>query len=148
MLTFNSWYYSFSPYVAPHLRANDMGGEGVRLILYPLIGVMQISSWATDLSALHGYSVIIGGFLASSMIGAIYLSPMVWLGLRGRRSQVLRKLTICTFGVSAIALLIAELANIGSISTISGVVFVLSSMVSSGATVALLVRNLFSRKTN
>jgi len=40
MKTFNAWYYSFSPYVADFISKQPLLKEVMKILLYPLIGMM------------------------------------------------------------------------------------------------------------
>lgn len=82
MAAFNAWYYSFSPKVAvfigdkPHLR------EAMKLFLYPLIGILHLSTLAHTAFGLNcEFGIVMAGLVASSLIGAIYFSPITMLAL-------------------------------------------------------------------
>lgn len=69
----NSWYYSFSPYVAKNVRDNLDAREVMRDILYPLIGSLALSSDVyLVLSVYPEYATLISGLTASCMIGIFY----------------------------------------------------------------------------
>ncbi len=74
MTVFNSWYYSFSPYVADYERQQPWLQQIVRTSIYPLLGILTISE--KGFSAVQGdYGALIAGTIASSMIGAVYFWP-------------------------------------------------------------------------
>jgi streptogramin lyase len=84
MRAFNAWYYSYSPTVANYISTHDSVKVGMRYALYPLIGILHVSSnvfsafsFAPELAAL------VAGLVASSMIGLVYLalpiSGILWL---------------------------------------------------------------------
>ena len=74
MNVFNSWYYSFSPYVADYERQQPWLQEIVKTSIYPLLGILTISE--KGFSAVQGdYGALIAGTIASSMIGAVYFWP-------------------------------------------------------------------------
>jgi len=74
LILFNSWYYSFSPYVASYISDHSNTREMMKGVLYPLIGSLALSSGL--FSILAGYpepATVLSGLLASCMIGAFYL---------------------------------------------------------------------------
>ena len=74
MNVFNSWYYSFSPYVADYERQQPWLQQIVKTLIYPLMGILTISE--KGFSAVQGdYGTLIAGTIASSMIGAVYFWP-------------------------------------------------------------------------
>ena len=74
MNVFNSWYYSFSPYVADYERQQPWLQEIVKTSIYPLLGILTISE--KGFSAVQGdYGALVAGTIASSMIGAVYFWP-------------------------------------------------------------------------
>ena len=74
MNVFNSWYYSFSPYVADYERQQPWLQQIVKTSIYPLMGILTISE--KGFSAVQGdYGALIAGTIASSMIGAVYFWP-------------------------------------------------------------------------
>ena len=74
MNVFNSWYYSFSPYVADYERQQPWLQQIVKTSIYPLLGILTISE--KGFSAVQGdYGALIAGTIASSMIGAVYFWP-------------------------------------------------------------------------
>jgi hypothetical protein len=80
---FNAWYYSFSPSVANVIANNDPLRAPVRVLLYPLLGVLGISaltystfSWAPE------FAIVMAGVVASSLIGLVYLTPFALVSVR------------------------------------------------------------------
>lgn len=83
MEVFNAWYYSFSPSVAKVIASNDPLRAPVRVILYPLLGVLGVSAFVY--SAFGGapeFAVVMAGLVASSLIGLVYLTPFTFVGMR------------------------------------------------------------------
>ena len=83
MEVFNAWYYSFSPSVAGVIASNEPLRAPVRVLLYPLLGVLGVSaftysvfSWAPE------FAVVMAGLVASSLIGLVYLTPFTFVGAR------------------------------------------------------------------
>ncbi len=148
MLAFNSWYYSFSPYVAPYVKSSDAGAEVMRLVLYPLIGITRISAYVADIATLYVHGLVLVGLVASSLIGGSYLSPVLFFGLRGKRLRSVAKLSASILGISSMALMAGEVVGSGTFLAISSAAFVISSMMSSAAIAAFGLRSLPSRKAS
>ncbi len=147
MSVFNAWYYSFSPHVADYERERPWLQQAVRGAIYPLIGILQISEVGYS-SAEGEYGAVAAGFIASSMIGALYFWPFA-ISLRQVRAGRLDY----RFVLSLIAVVFAFLA--GSIITanmlalmLATSLFVLTilsiSAVVSARMITLLVRKLHS----
>ena len=78
MSVFNSWYYSFSPTVAQYETAHPVARDIARVMLSPLIWILQLSSltYAT-LAVQPEIGIVVAGMLVSSLIGLVYLAlPM------------------------------------------------------------------------
>ncbi len=77
MNVFNSWYYSFSPAVADYERETSWLKPLVRASVYPLLGILDLSTAVYDLLSFDKEAAIMGaGLTASSLIGAIYFAPL------------------------------------------------------------------------
>lgn len=89
MAVFNGWYYSFSPQVADFERDQPWLKEAVRVSVYPLLGILDLSTRVHDALAFNGEAAIVGaGLTASTLIGLLYFAPLsTALALRGRRRQ-------------------------------------------------------------
>lgn len=89
MVVFNSWYYSFSPQVADFERDQPWLKEAVRVSVYPLLGILDLSTRVHDALAFNGEAAIVGaGLTASTLIGLLYFAPLsTALALQGRRRQ-------------------------------------------------------------
>jgi hypothetical protein len=92
MIAFNAWYYSFSPYVAGYLNGHWVERAVMKGVLYPLIGILGLSSLA--FSATSGFpelAALLSGLVASSLIGAFYLGlPLSLVRVRVRRLRGLK----------------------------------------------------------
>jgi hypothetical protein len=83
MDVFNAWYYSFSPSVASFIAANDPLRAPMRVLLYPLLGILGLSSLTYSLfGSSPEFAVVMAGLVASSLIGLVYLTPFTFLGMR------------------------------------------------------------------
>ncbi len=73
MKVFNSWYYSFSPNVAHFENSHSIIRSGMRMVLYPLIMILHLSSWTFPLlGSVPELAVLSTGILASFLIGFTY----------------------------------------------------------------------------
>lgn len=74
LLIFNTWYYSFSPYVATYVGTHPNTRGITQAVLYPLIQILTAAAdLYTVLPAYSEYATLLTGLLASSTIGVIYL---------------------------------------------------------------------------
>ena len=94
MIVFNSWYYSFSPYVANYLTDHWVERSVMKGVLYPLIGILELSSLTfSATSVFPEFAVLFSGLVASSLIGGFYLGLPLSIvrgkirRLRGFRAQ-------------------------------------------------------------
>jgi hypothetical protein len=140
MASFNAWYYSFSPAVADYERQSPALQSVVRVGVYPLIGILDLSALAYDVLSLAGMNseagIVIAGLTASSLIGLVFFTPIPALLaiLKDWRlnSSRIRQISALTWLVAAATVaaasftLIQELMMFGSgllvISTIFAVV--------------------------
>jgi len=91
MQVFSAWYYSFSPSVAQFIANNDPIRAPIRVLLYPLLGVLEISAFTYSLlSAAPEPAIVIAGLVASSLIGLVYLTlPMLFAMTRLRKRKAI-----------------------------------------------------------
>jgi len=77
MVAFNAWYYSFSPYVADFISKQPLLKEVMKILLYPLIGILHISaSTYSVFSFSPELAIVVTGLVASGLVGIIYLAPL------------------------------------------------------------------------
>jgi len=150
MVVFNAWYYSFSPSVAQFIASNDPIRAPIRVLIYPLLGILSLSSAVFSLfNSVPEFAVVITGFVASSLIGLVYLTLPTVLGMRRllrRRSIKIDAVVKGSFAVlaTALALLAAgELVGSFLLLAVAGSVIVLVCLITvpSVAALALLRRN-------
>lgn len=84
MSVFDTIYYSFSPTVADWERQNPILQETIKTALYPLLGILQLST-ISHTGESSEFSVLSSGFIAASLIGATYVWPAGFV-LRGVRN--------------------------------------------------------------
>jgi len=83
MRVFNAWYYSFSPYIADFISKQPLLKEAMKILLYPLIGILHISaSTYSALSFSPELAIVATGILASGLIGITYFAPLSLITLR------------------------------------------------------------------
>ena len=118
MQVFNAWYYSFSPSVAQFIASNDPIRAPIRVMLYPLLGILGISAltyswfaWAPE------FGVLMAGLVASSLIGLTYFTAPALVGmqalLRKRRisAKILGKVSLASLAIALTMLTIGEVAG-------------------------------------
>jgi hypothetical protein len=118
MQVFNAWYYSFSPSVAQFIASNDPIRAPVRVLLYPLLGILGISAlihswfaWAPE------FGVLMAGLVASSLIGLTYFTAPALVGmqalLRKRRisAKILGKASLASLAIALTMLTVGEVAG-------------------------------------
>jgi hypothetical protein len=135
MTAFNAWYYSFSPTVAQYESQAPAARSIARVILYPLMGILQLSEFtfvafgpASELGALAA------GLLAGALIGLAYLSLpalcLLWSLRRRLKASVrgrLGKIIASTFTLLLFGFLIAELFQLSALMMISSAGLVLAA---------------------
>lgn len=88
MRVFNAFYYSFSPTVARATLANPAVGFLVRALISPLIATLRISSWVPRLPPLNSeLTTLLGGVLASSLVGLIYVTPFAFFMMIRKKTR-------------------------------------------------------------
>ncbi|MEO9363385.1 MAG: CFI-box-CTERM domain-containing protein [Nitrososphaera sp.] len=89
MNVFNGWYYSFSPNVADYERGQDWLRSAVRTSVYPLLGILDLSTSVFHALSFNNEAAIMGaGLTASSLIGLLYFAPLsAVLAVAGRKKR-------------------------------------------------------------
>jgi hypothetical protein len=118
MQVFNAWYYSFSPSVAQFIASNDPIRAPIRVLLYPLLGILEVSAFTYSIfSASPEFAIAIAGLVASSLIGLTYFTAPALVGmqalLRKRRisAKILGKASLASLAIALIMLTIGEIAG-------------------------------------
>jgi len=136
MYMFNSWYYSFSPAVARYEIDNPPARYTARVLLYPLIGILQISSLTySKLAFQPEVAILAAGILASSLIGLVYLAlPVAGLCLlfrnvlNSRRKNRMTKSILMLLLVLLIGYCLSELFALATVMMVVSAGFVLAFM--------------------
>jgi hypothetical protein len=93
MTVFNEFYYSFSPNVASIIADNSPLRAIMKVILYPLIGILHLSSATFSTFSLNvELGVILAGFVASILLGVIYFMPIPLLLSRLKKYKISKKI--------------------------------------------------------
>ena len=91
MAVFNSFYYSFSPNVAEYVASDAVAKSMLKFLLYPLIKILSFAELSSRPFTFNGeLGVLVAGLVASALIGAVYVFPMLLtpLVLMSRRKML------------------------------------------------------------
>ena len=112
MQVFNAWYYSFSPSVAQFIANNDPIRAPMRVLLYPLLGVLGVSAFTYSLlSGTPELAVVVAGLVASSLIGLVYLTlPALAAFSTFAKRRKIRITSIARVSLAVLAVALALLA--------------------------------------
>ena len=92
---FNAWYYSWAPTVARFESGNTALRSAVRTVILPLLGSLYVSSILFDwLHFAPELAALVSGIVASSMLGAVYLTPITLTVVYCRRKHRIGRSTI------------------------------------------------------
>ncbi|MGH9923279.1 MAG: CFI-box-CTERM domain-containing protein, partial [Nitrososphaerales archaeon] len=140
MNVFNAWYYSFSPYVADYERNNPWLQQIVKAAIYPLIGILLLSE--TSYASFSGeYGAVIAGLTASSLIGAVYFTPLALLIRKARPYKLSLRVPLIVFGAVVVSILVGIVSNSTPVLMASTAAMVLSTLIFS----ALLLAKVLER---
>jgi hypothetical protein len=129
MTVFNVFYYSFSPSVASIISGNEVLRDAMKVILYPLIGILHLSSAAFSLFSFSPeLGVVMAGLVASSLIAMVYFTP--WALLFSFLKKLMPsarsiRLTGLVWAGSVVAMALAEAATSSPLMMASTGAFVL-----------------------
>lgn len=139
MNVFNSWYYSFSPTVADFERQQPWLQQSVKVIIYPLLSILYLSEQAH--SQIGGeLGVIVAGVIASSLLGAIYFSPMALISKMVRKGNFNCKLLL-VFAICCISLVVSLVIGDQNVMMVTTSIFVLATIGTSSLFFANMVTN-------
>lgn len=158
MVAFNAWYYSFSPNVANYLNSHGVERTIMKGVLYPLIGILFVSSHVfSATSAFPEFAAILSGLLASSLIGAFYLGlPLSLIRTKIRRlrgwemQRVLEKILGVAVLIGLAGILLGEFLTYTPLMIVSSSATVLATLfLAALATSAAISKRLmkFARNT-
>ena len=110
MNVFNAWYYSFSPQVADYERQQPWLQQTVRIAIYPLLGILQMAEKAYAI--LPGeFGSISAGLVASSLMGAVYVSPLALAIRQARKNHLDYRIAILVIAAVSASVFLAVMAN-------------------------------------
>ena len=154
MTAFNAWYYSFSPTIAQYESTSPTARVIAKSVLYPLIGILQISSSTFGLFGFAPeFAALVAGLLAGSLIGLAYFSfpsfCTFWL-LKRRlsaqgRGRVMRVMA-SGFAILLVAFLLSEVFALPVSMMISSAGLVLAAVMASSLLPGLVAIEYFRRK--
>lgn len=128
MNVFNTWYYSFSPYIADYERSNPWSQQIVKGSIYPLVGILMVAEKAYALFS-GELGAIIAGLSASSMIGTVYFVPLTLAVKRMRQYKLSLRVALITSGVVAFSILAGIISGNETVLMVSTSASVLSTLV-------------------
>ena len=137
MLAFNAFYYSFSPTVASFIASNPALKNSMRIVLYPLIGILDLSGRIfAALSFNREIAVTVAGIFAATGIGIVYFTPVA-LAIRklawSRRIEARVTFLLTALCLSSVTGLAAgEILRGSMLLTVASVVTVLSCILLGG----------------
>ena len=136
MNVFNSWYYSFSPQVADFIVLHEPLRTPLRIGLYPLLGILELSSATySELAFMPELAITAAGILASALIGLVYLTPISILLAGFMRRKGVRSIHVLmaysgAFLFGMVALLLGEMTGSFSLLAPAASAVVLSALTS------------------
>jgi len=142
LIVFNSWYYSFSPYVASYVSDHSVVRGVMKGILYPLIAFVFLASGLySQLSEYPELATLLSGLLVSWLIGAFYIG--LPLGLVKRRLGLTLNLNTKMLGVlllaAIVAILIGQILSSTVLLMTSSSITVLAAMVASATLTTTII---------
>jgi len=138
MSVFNMWYYSFSPYVADYERQQPWLQQTVKALIYPLLGILQISE--KGYSSINGeYGALAAGLIASSMIGTLYFWPLALSVKRVRKSKFNYRLAVAILATVSVAVVGSILSGNVSALMVTTSLFVLTTLAISAILTAKMI---------
>jgi len=151
MKAFNGWYYSFSPSVANFIADNPTVRAAMKILLYPLVGILYLSASAYSAFNFNPeLAVCIAGLVASGLIGVVYFCPFALAVLAVLRKT--RKLSLSVRSVVPLAYIWAACAGFLTLSILtlwpvgmmaSSAIFVLTTIALTSLSTALKILQKF-----
>ncbi|AIF84879.1 hypothetical protein NTE_02841 [Candidatus Nitrososphaera evergladensis SR1] len=145
MDVFNTVYYSFSPQVADYEREQPWLQATVKAAVYPLFGILMASEQAFSSAGGGEGGTILAGAVASTLIGAVYVSPLAaGAAIAARKKVNLRIVAIAA--LAAAGALTATLAALAAGSALALSITTPAFVVALAAAAALAVVRLVQKK--
>ena len=144
-MAFDAFYYSWSTPVAKWIEVNSWSRGVIKPLLYPLIGVLKLTVLLSEpfigLNAEAG--AVFAGFLASSLLGLVYLAPiLIVYNIFTRRTSTKRPLKCLAYASlgSLVLIGVAELMAWQPLLILSTSAFVLANILLAPMTIAYIVK--------
>ena len=134
MNVFDAWYYSFSPQVADYERGQPWLQSIVKSSVYPLLGILDISTFFYQILAFNTeLAIVVAGLIASALFGFVYFAPFaVIVGIANRKrhwSMARAKIVLmCALLIGIIAIVLAESLLISEVMMFGTTLLVLSTI--------------------
>lgn len=132
MEVFNAWYYSFSPSVASGISGSEALRGAMRVMLYPLIGILHLSYWTFSIFNFNPeMGVVVAGTVASALIAIVYFMPLALplsLLSKFRPSAKILRLACLVWIGSITAMALAEAASSSHLMMASSGAFILATI--------------------
>lgn len=148
MSVFNTWYYSFSPHVADYEREQPWLQSTVKVLIYPLLGILTVSEKAY--ASIPGeYGAVTAGVVASSMMGAVYFWPAALAVQRfSKRSTLPYRTAGALIGATLAAVIVSTLAGSPTALMATTSFLVLTVIAVSALLCGQLIRHAIGKATN
>lgn len=132
MTVFNAWYYSYSPEAASVIAANNALRGIMKILLYPLIGILCITATMFSLLSFdREFAVVVSGLFASSIIGFIYIGPIaviIHIIKKVKVHPAIFRTGLLIWVISVGGIIVAEITRWSSVMMLSTATFVLFTM--------------------
>ncbi len=131
MTVFNAFYYSWSPYVADIIRGSDILASIVRGSIMPLLFSLNVGKSLNNVlwSINQELAIVFIGLLVSSLLGLIYLTPILLLIHRKRVIPIrVLKVLIISLIIGLIMITASEILLLDSLAQLSTAIIVLSTI--------------------
>jgi hypothetical protein len=153
LVVFNAFYYSFSPRIATFIGSESFVRVGMKVTLYPLVGILYLSSLIFAATSFNSeIAVALAGIFASFGIGAIYFGIILAITLRifgsrwtTRYPRAIKVTSTFAF-VSIIGLYLGEFFQLAGVLEITSVGLVLSCMAMGGLLASWNLLHIFSER--
>jgi hypothetical protein len=136
MIAFNAFYYFWSPSAAGIIHSDMQLQSLMRILLYPLLLVLEASAWVFDIFSFQGeLAAVMAGVVASALLGLVYLwIPSIVICKRYKNSvrRSLKPLAAILVG-AAITLVISEIYSNSTLASASSAALVLANLLLFGA---------------
>ena len=155
MIAFNAWYYSFSPIVAQYENSNPSARAVAKVVLYPLINILQLSSSVFSLLGSEPeFAALVAGLIAGSCVGLIYMTlptfAVLWIARRrigARARQRATSLLAASFAIMLVGFIGSELLALPLLMTFVSSGLALAAVAAGSLLPAFAIFGRIQRKT-